>query len=498
MNRHNFFVKFLNKINSFINSLLVRNLNKLNAANLKKILINNKVFFTIILLVILFFSYLSIPNIFNQSEISVQLKKNLLKKLNLEFNFEKKLNYKFLPRPHFITNESSLIFNENKISEINKLKIYVSLESLFSLKNMKVKSVIIEEANFNLNKNIYSFFIKLLDNKFQDIKLEIVDSNIFYKNLENDVLFINHIDKAKYIYDPKEFKNILYSKNNIFNLPYSLEASINQDEKKLNSKINIRSLNLQLENQFSYREELKSGLSEFNFLNSKTKSIAEYMVGKNNFEFKLFDKAQKSKFSYNGKLNFNPFHSYLVGLADTIDFSHLFSANAIIKQLLETEILNNKNIYFKLNISANKIKNFDNFTNIFLNSKIQEGLIDLDQTKFSWKNHANFSLADSLIYVKNGKLVLDANSEIELINLDEIYKFLITPKNLRKKINKINVNFTYIFDKKTLNINDIKVDSKFDIDLPDNLNEINLKESSLQNKVHLKKFLNDVIKNYAG
>jgi hypothetical protein len=106
MNKHNFFVKFLIKINQFINSLLKRNLNKLNAANLKKILINNKVFFYYYLIgIILFFSYLSIPNIFNQSEISAQLKKNLLKKLNLEFNFEKKLNYKFLPRPHFITNE---------------------------------------------------------------------------------------------------------------------------------------------------------------------------------------------------------------------------------------------------------------------------------------------------------------------------------------------------------------------------------------------------------
>jgi len=309
-------------------------------------------------------------------------------------------------------------------------------------------------------------------------------------------LFINKIVNAKYIHDPNESKTILYSKNNIFNLPYSLEASIDQDEKKLNSKIDIKSLNLQLKNQFSYGEELKSGLSELNFLNSK--SIIEYKVGKNNFEFKLFDKAQKSKFSYNGKLNFKPFHSYLVGSATTIDFSNLFSTNAIIKQLLKTEILNNNNIDFKLNISANKIKNFDNFTNIFLNSKIQEGLIDLDQTKFSWKNHANFSLTDSLIYVKNGKLVLDANSEIELINLDEIYKFLITPKNLRKKINKINVNFTYIFDEKSLNLNDIKVDSIFDINLLNNLNEINLKENRLQNKVYLKKFLNDVIKNYAG
>ena len=52
-------------------------------------------------------------------------------------------------------------------------------------------------------------------------------------------MFINNIESAKYIYDPKEFKNILYSKNNIFNLPYSMELSNNEEEKKLNSKINI-------------------------------------------------------------------------------------------------------------------------------------------------------------------------------------------------------------------------------------------------------------------
>ena len=85
-----------------------------------------------------------------------------------------------------------------------------------------------------------------------------------------------------------------------------------------------------------------------------------------------------------------------------------------------------------------------------------------------------------------------------MINLDEIYKFLITPKNLRKKINKINVNFTYIFNEKTLNINDIKVDGISNKSLLNNLNEIKLKENSLQNKVYLKKYLNDVIKNYAG
>jgi len=496
MNKHNYFIRFLKTINKFINSLLKRNLNKLNAANLKKILINNKVFLSIVLLVILFFSYLSLPNIFNKNQISVELKKDLLNKLNLEFNFEKELNYNFLPRPHFTINESSVTLNANKISKINELKIYVSFKNLFSIKNIKIQNVIIKEANFNLNKNNYGLFVKLLDNDFGDIKFEILDSNIFYRNLENDVLFINHIESAKYIYDPKQFKNILYSKNNIFNLPYSIELSNNEEKKKLYSKINIESFGLKLENQILYGEELKSGLLEFNKLNSK--SIAEYKAGKNYFEFELFDKAQKSKFSYNGKLNFRPFHSYLEGSLNSIDFSYLFSANAIIIQLLKTEILNNKNIDFKLNISANKIENFDNFTNIFVNSRVQEGLIDLDQTKFSWKNYVNFSLLDSLIYIKNGKLVLDANSEIDLINLDEIYKFLVTPKNLRKKINKMNINFTYLFDEKTLNINDVKVDGVTDENLLKNLNEIYLKENSLQNKIYLKKYLNDAIKNYAG
>jgi len=496
MNSHNFFVKILKKIINFINSLLERNLNKLNAANIKKILINNKIFLTTFLVVILFLSYLSIPNIYNQNQISAQLKKDLAEKLNLEFNFEKKLDYKFLPRPHFITNETSLIFNENKVAEINKIKIYVSLENLFSLKNIKVKNVLIEGANFNLNKNNYSLFIKLLDNNFKDIKFEIQESNIFYRNLENEVLFINNIANAKYIYDINDSKNMLYSKNNIFNLPYSIELSNNEDQKKLNSKIKIESLDLEIENQFSYGEKFNTGLSEFNFLNLK--SITEYKATKNYFEFKLIDKAQKSKFSYNGKLNFRPFHSNLKGSAIEIDLSHLFSTNGVIKQLLKTEILNNKNIDFKLDISVNKIKNFDSFVNIFLNSKIQEGLIDLDETNFSWKNHVNFNLVDSLIYIKNGKLILDANSEIDIINSDELYKYLLTPKNLRKKINKMNINFTYLFDDKVININDIKVDGKLNKSLNDNFNQILLKDNNLQNKIYFKKLLNDAIRSYAG
>ena len=48
----------------------------------------------------------------------------------------------------------------------------------------------------------------------------------------------------------------------------------------------------------------------------------------------------------------------------------------MIVQLLKTEILNSKNIDFKLNIMQNIYNNL-NFKKLILNSKIHDGLIDL-------------------------------------------------------------------------------------------------------------------------
>ncbi len=62
----------------------------------------------------------------------------------------------------------------------------------------------------------------------------------------------------------------------------------------------------------------------------------------------------------------------------------------------------------------------------------------------------------------------------------------------------MNINFTYLFDEKTLHINDIKVDGVTDKNFLNNLNEINLKENSLQNKIYFKNLLNKSIKSYAG
>ena len=496
MNNLKFIANFNKKFSKFINNLLEKNLNKLNVDNFKNLLINNKIFLSIVALIILFLSYLSFPNIYNKEEVASEIKKNLKNKLNLEFNFQEDLDYKFLPRPHFTTNNSSINSQEDKIAEIKKLKVYVSLENLFSLKNIKLNHVILEEANFNLNKENYNFFYNLLDGNFNDFKFEILKSNIFYRSKENEVLFINNIKNAKYYFDPKEIKNMLYANNEVFNLPYSIKVFDDKIQKKINSKINLESLRLEIDNQTSYDYKNYLGFSEINFINSK--SLFEYQLKDNLFEFKFFDKLQNPEFSYTGKFNFKPFYSSIIGNTNKLNFSPFFSSNAIIKELLKTEILNNKNIDFYLIISGNSVKQFDDFTNVLIKLKIQEGLVDIDRSKLTWKNNIDFEFFDSLIFVKEGKLILDSNVEINIDNTDELYKFLITPKNLRKKISKVNVNFTYLFDRKNIKVNNIKVDGKTLEKSNYTFEDILLKENNLQNKIYLKNLFNEVIKNYAG
>jgi hypothetical protein len=108
-----------------------------------------------------------------------------------------------------------------------------------------------------------------------------------------------------------------------------------------------------------------------------------------------------------------------------MNISYLFGTNAIIGELLKTEIFNNKNLDIKLNIEAKKIKNNRNFTNLFLEFKIQEGLIDIDGSKVEWKDNSVIKLSDTLIYVNEGKLFLDGRSQVNIINIFNIHNIYL-------------------------------------------------------------------------
>ena len=300
----------------------------------------------------------------------------------------------------------------------------------------------------------------------------------------------------KYSYDAKELRNIFYLDNEIFNIPFSIESFLNEDKNKMFSKIKIDLIKLRIENELIFQSDKTIGKSHFNLNN--VKRIAEYEIEKNNFNFRIFDKIELPNVSYKGELNFKPFYASLDGNLDEIKFNNLLNSNSIIIQLLKTELFNNKNIDLNINIIANNIyKNF-NFKNINLKSKIKDGLIDADNTKFNWKNFADFEFLNSLIFIRDGELILDGKLKINVNDYNGIYKFLLTPKNYRKKISEIDLNFTYNFDQNIAKLKDIKIDNEINQNVNKILNNVILKKHDLQNKIYFKKLLNKAIKSYAG
>ena len=201
---------------------------------------------------------------------------------------------------------------------------------------------------------------------------------------------------------------------------------------------------------------------------------------------------------YNGFFNIKPFYSYLNGNTEELDLSELFNSNSLVIQMLKSKILNSKNIDFKLNLKAKNIFPLSDFKNFSLISKIEEGLIDIDNSEINWKNFATIKITDSLIFNRNGELFLDGKLNIKVSDYMEIYKFLLTPKNLRNEIKFIDLNFSYNFDQKIVNLNDIKIDKIYNNRINKIMNNIILQENKLQNKIYLKNLLNEVIKYHSG
>ena len=204
------------------------------------------------------------------------------------------------------------------------------------------------------------------------------------------------------------------------------------------------------------------------------------------------------EFSFNGKFNLNPFYAILKGKSEKLNLANFFNPESLFVQILKTKIFNSKNIDFEFNLNSNTINNYPSFEKINLNFKIKEGLIDIDNTSFEWKKISEFKIYDSLIFIKDGELILDSKLEINIDNYNEIYKFLLTPKNYRSKFNKIDLGFYYNFNQRSAKLKDIKIDGKMYNELNTVIGNINLKENNLQNKIYFKNLLNKAIIAYAG
>ena len=87
---------------------------------------------------------------------------------------------------------------------------------------------------------------------------------------------------------------------------------------------------------------------------------------------------------------------------------------------------------------------------------------------------------------------------INISNPQEIYKFLLTPKKYRKKINNIELSFNYNFDQQMMSLSDVKINNLLNQNMNDILKNLIFKNDKLQNKIYFKNIINKAIKSYVG
>ena len=500
MSKHNFFAKFFKKTSIFINSLLKKKLNKLNFLFEKDKFLTflsfKRGFMFLSALIVLTFSYLSIPNFYDTSNLINNIKNQLYKDLNIDFSLSEEFSYNLFPKPNLTFQEIKLLNQDKKFASVDEMKIYISFSNLFASNDIRIKNINLNKVNFDLNKKNYNFFVKLLNSNFSNFNLEIENSKIFYINIENEVLFINKIDQLKYYYDLKDNKNIFVANNEIFNIPYTVELKNHKDEKKIFTKVNFDFLKLQVKNILSYKQIQKNGLIEFTY--NKKKSEGTYQLNNNLFNFNYLNKSLGNDFKYEGIINFIPFFSKISGDIDIINLNKLFNPDTILVQLFKSELLNNKNLNINVIINAEQIIPFRDLNNLVFKIRIEDGLLDISETKFSWLDYVDFQIFDSLLYVRDNNLVLDSNISIDIHNSSEVYKFFQTPRNYRKKINKIKFNFVYNFDQEITNLNNIEIDNLVNPEVNKILDQFISKDTILQNRIYFKSLINEAIKSYAG
>ncbi len=494
MNKLNLIPKKIKQKYLSINDSLENYFSELNfKSKLRKnnILANNRVFFGLSAVLILTLSYFLLPTLYNKDIAQVEIKNQILKKYDVRVKFNEKIRYGLLPKPHFVSKNLSILNGEKEIGIVKNFKIFIDFGNFFSIDNLEVKDLVLNKTDFNLNKKDLLFFSKLLGMEPNENKIIFKKSNIFFKNFDEELLFLNKINNSKFYFDSYNLENVLISKNEIFNIPYTLNIKNNKFKKNFFIKFNSKKIRLDIENDTNYEDVSKKGKLDILLVN-KNESVS-YEINENSLRF-----SSNGKKKFNGYFDFKPFYLEATFNYEGISAKDILKNDSILVELFKSEILNNKNLNVNINLNVKNITNIDYLNDLKLKLNLDQGDITFSKSRVRWKDDLEINLKEGLLSYDqneislNGKLIINAN------NIDNFYKSFQIKKVHRKKMNRLELDFVYNFNKNKFIFDNVKIDNKSNDRLNQFLDNFNSADKKFFNKIVFKNFINDFFSSYAG
>ena len=496
MSRHNLLNKKIKKQILSINDLFENIFNKLKyfKSNYKKILLNknNRVFLFVGILVILTLSYLSLPSFYNKETVRSEIKNQLLKNYNIGLKLENEINYSFFPSPHFFIKNPIIVREKKEIGKTKNLRVFIDGGNLLAINEINIRNLVFEKTDFNIYLEDFVFFENLLKTEPNDNSISFKKSNIFFKNKDDEILFINKIFDSKFYYDSKNLQNVLVSKNEVFNVPFKITLRNDKFNKEFLTKFDSNKIRLNIENIIDYENKSKKGIMDILFINKTT--TLEYELDQNSLNFFSFN----NKNSYKGTIDFKPFYFAAEFNYEGLSTKNLFDENFIFIDLINSELLNNKNFSANLDVNIKNITNVNELNDLRLKIFIEDGNINFSNSKIKWKDNLEIILDESLLLINNDGANLVGTTIFNFNDVNTFYtSFQILKKN-RKKMNQMQLDYVYNFNTKSITFENPRVDGKQNQKLDEFLNIFNSEQDRIFNKITFKNFMNNFFNAYAG
>ena len=497
MQKHNLLAKKIKRQILSINDSIENYFNQIKLLTIKikksKFDKDNKVILGSAILVLFILSYFLIPTIYDKDLISEKIKNQISNRYDIEIKFNDKIYYSLLPKPSFISKNISIIQNKRIIGNVKNFKVYISLKDLFSFKKFDTKDIVFEKTDFDLKKKDLIFFKKLLDIQPSKNKIIIKNSKIFFRDKNDEILFINKIYDSKLYYDAKNLKNVFSVKNEVFNIPYKITFQNDKFRKLFTSEFSSKKIRLNLENEIDYKNfEKKIGIFDILFIN-KTTSL-NYEINENNLVFYSED----NKDNFKGFFDFKPFYLSMNVVYDGLSLKNLFNESSILIDLIKTELLNNENLNAKIALDIKNIINIDELKDLSLVVTLEDGNINVSDSSIMWKDDLKINLSESFINFDLNGISLIGRMILEFKNLENFYRSFQIKKDDRKTVKKIDLDFNYNLDNKKISFDNVKIDNSSNLEIQKFIENFNSKKNMIINKVTFKNFVNNFFSVYAG
>ena len=450
-------VKYFNHL---IKNTIFKDKNKTND-NFK---ISNFNKYLIALISILFFYlfYLSIPTIYEKTWVQNTIEKKLFEDFKIRFSTSSNITYNILPSPHFIIKDSKIhrdtVGKISPISELKNLKVFIIQNNFFNKNNLSIKEIVIDNANFSLNKGDFDFLNKLSNRKFSNKKIKINNSNIFFKDSLNETIALIKISNAILFHDNIKLLNFFKLNGEIFNIPFTF--NLNKESFSSGSKevtIIAKPLKLDMINKSVKKSNnIIEGKNIISISNSKI--LSNYKIKEDLIYFESgTSKFNESGISYKGKLSVKPFDLKLDVKIENTKLSDFKRVNYNIIKFIKTRLLFNENITANISINTNLKKHNKIFNSATLFFNAANGSININNSKLINKKLGVLEVINSNLFFKNNNIILNTSFKIDIKNQGNLFSFLQTPKQARKAIDNIFINLDYDILTGKIILNSIKI-----------------------------------------